>query len=163
MKIETDNAEIYTGVRHGKSLGAPIGLILPNKDFKNWKTKMSSEVANEEIKKITLSRPGHADLAGVQKFDFDDIRNVLERSSARETAMRVALASVCRKLLKDLGIEGLCHISNFPNNDYYFFDEISKSLVGRNSGQGYFLGNSVSVKIKNVEVSSHRIDLEITK
>ena len=65
--------------------------------------------------------------------------------------------------LKDLGIEGLCHISNFPNNDYYFFDEISKSLVGRNSGQGYFLGNSVSVKIKNVEVSSHRIDLEITK
>jgi len=65
--------------------------------------------------------------------------------------------------LKDLGIEGLCHISNLPNNDYYFFDENSKSLVGRNSGQGYLLGSSISVKIKSVEVSSHRIDLEITK
>ena len=105
MKIEKDYAEIYTGVRHGKSLGSPIGLILPNKDFENWIKKMSSESVNEKITKVTLPRPGHADLAGVQKFDFDDIRNVLERSSARETAMRVALASVCRKLLKDLGIE----------------------------------------------------------
>jgi chorismate synthase len=105
MKIETDRAEIYTGVRHGKTLGSPIGLILPNKDFKNWTIKMSSETVAEEIKKVTLPRPGHADLAGVQKFDFDDIRNVLERSSARETAMRVALASICRKLLKDVGIE----------------------------------------------------------
>ena len=94
MKIETDRAEIYTGVRHGKTLGSPIGLILPNKDFKNWTTKMSSHPVEEKIKKITLPRPGHADLAGVQKFDFDDVRNVLERSSARETAMRVALASV---------------------------------------------------------------------
>ncbi len=105
MKIEKDHAEIYTGVRHGKSLGSPIGLILPNIDFENWTTKMSSKPVEEEVKKVTLPRPGHADLAGVQKFDFDDIRNVLERSSARETAMRVALASVCRKLLKETGIE----------------------------------------------------------
>ncbi len=105
MKIEKDCAEIYTGVRHGKSLGSPIGLIIPNKDFENWTTKMSSKPVEEEIKKVTLPRPGHADLAGVQKFDFDDIRNVLERSSARETAMRVALASICRKLLKETGIE----------------------------------------------------------
>jgi len=105
MKIEKDHAEIYTGIRHGKSLGSPIGMILPNKDFKNWTTKMSSKPVDEEITKITLPRPGHADLAGVQKFDFDDVRNVLERSSARETAMRVALASVCRKLLNDLEIE----------------------------------------------------------
>ena len=105
MKIEKDHAEIYTGVRHGKSLGSPIGLILPNKDFENWTKKMSSAPVDEKITKVTLPRPGHADLAGVQKFDFDDIRNVLERSSARETAMRVALASVCRKLLKEIGIE----------------------------------------------------------
>ena len=105
MKIETDHAEIYTGVRHGKSLGSPIGLILPNKDFENWIKKMSSKPVDEETTKVTLPRPGHADLAGVQKFNFDDIRNVLERSSARETAMRVALASVCRKLLKEIGIE----------------------------------------------------------
>ena len=105
MKIEKDRAEIYTGVRHGVTLGSPIGLILPNKDWVNWIKKMSSEPVDEEIKKVTLPRPGHADLAGVQKFDFDDIRNVLERSSARETAMRVALASICRKLLREVGIE----------------------------------------------------------
>ena len=105
MKIEKDYAEIYSGIRHGKSLGGPIGLIIPNKDWVNWTKKMSSEPIEEEIKRVTLPRPGHADLAGVQKFDFEDIRNVLERSSARETAMRVALASICRKLLKDVGIE----------------------------------------------------------
>ncbi len=105
MKIEKDHAEIYCGVRHGKTLGSPVGLILPNKDWENWTTKMSSEPVDEEIKKVTLPRPGHADLAGVQKFEFDDIRNVLERSSARETAMRVGLASICKKLLKEFGIE----------------------------------------------------------
>ena len=105
MKIETDFAELYTGVRHGKSLGSPIGLILQNKDWENWIQKMSAEPVEDKIRKVTLPRPGHADLTGVQKFDFDDIRNVLERSSARETAIRVALASVCRKLLKEVGIE----------------------------------------------------------
>ena len=105
MKIEKDRAEIYTGVRHGISLGSPIGLVLPNKDWENWTKKMASVPVDEEIKKVTLPRPGHADLSGVQKFDFDDIRNVLERSSARETAMRVALASICRKLLIEIGIE----------------------------------------------------------
>ena len=105
MKIEKDHAEIYTGIRHGKSLGSPIGLILPNKDWKNWTVKMSVEPVDEKIKKVTLPRPGHADLAGIQKYDSDDIRNILERSSARETAMRVALASICRKLLREVGIE----------------------------------------------------------
>ncbi len=95
MKIEKDHAEIYSGIRHGKSLGSPIGLILPNKDWKNWTVKMSVEPVDEKIKKVTLPRPGHADLAGIQKYDSDDIRNILERSSARETAMRVALASIC--------------------------------------------------------------------
>ena len=105
MKIEQDHAEIYTGIRHGRSIGAPIGLIIPNKDFENWTEKMSTEPVDKQIKKITLPRPGHADLSGVQKYDFDDIRNILERSSARETTMRVALASICRKLLKEVNIE----------------------------------------------------------
>ncbi len=105
MKIEKDRAEIYCGVRHGKTLGSPIGLILPNKDWANWKRKMSPEPVEREIVRVTLPRPGHADLAGLHKFDFDDIRDVLERASARETAMRVALASTCRKLLKEVGIE----------------------------------------------------------
>jgi len=100
MKIETDRAEIYAGVRFGKTLGSPIALLLPNRDWENWQEKMSIEPeVGKEIKPVTLPRPGHADLAGVEKFDFDDIRNVLERSSARETAMRVALCSICRKLL----------------------------------------------------------------
>ncbi len=105
MKIEKDHAEIWCGVRHGESLGAPVGLIVRNKDWENWTKKMSVSPVDDEIRKVTLPRPGHADLAGVQKYGFDDIRNVLERSSARETTMRVALGSVCRKLLEDVGIE----------------------------------------------------------
>ena len=105
MKIEKDIAEIYSGVRLGKTLGSPIGLILPNKDWENWKKRMPINSIDYDLKKITLPRPGHADLAGVQKYNFDDIRNVIERSSARETAMRVALGSICKKFLKELGIE----------------------------------------------------------
>ena len=105
MKIEKDHAEIWCGVRHGKTLGAPVGLIIRNKDWENWTTKMSVEPVDAQIRKVTLPRPGHADLAGIQKYEFDDIRNVLERSSARETTMRVGLGSVCRKLLEEVGIE----------------------------------------------------------
>ena len=105
MKIEKDHAEIWCGIRHGKTLGAPVGLIIRNKDWENWTTKMSVEPVDAQIRKVTLPRPGHADLAGIQKYEFDDIRNVLERSSARETTMRVGLGSVCRKLLEEVGIE----------------------------------------------------------
>ena len=105
MKIETDRAEIWCGVRHGKTLGSPVGLLIHNKDWENWTKKMSVEPIDDHINKVTLPRPGHADLAGIQKYGFDDIRNVLERSSARETSMRVALGSVCRKLLVEVGIE----------------------------------------------------------
>jgi len=105
MKIEKDHAEIWCGVRHGKTLGAPVGLIIRNKDWDNWTRKMSVDPVDGQIQKVTLPRPGHADLAGVQKYEFDDIRNVLERSSARETTMRVGLGSVCRKLLEEVDIE----------------------------------------------------------
>ena len=105
MKIESDYAEIWSGIRHGKTIGAPVGLIIKNKDWKNWTKKMSINPVEGDIRKVTLPRPGHADLAGVQKYGFDDIRNVLERSSARETAMRVALGSICRKLLEDVDTE----------------------------------------------------------
>jgi len=104
MKIESDHAEIWSGIRHGKTIGAPVGIIIRNKDWENWTTKMSITPVEEDIRKVTLPRPGHADLAGVQKYGFDDIRNVIERSSARETTMRVALGSVCRKLLDTVGI-----------------------------------------------------------
>ena len=104
MKIEKDQAQIFGGVRHGKTLGSPLGILIDNLDWENWTKKMSVEPVNEKIKPVTLPRPGHADLAGVHKYEFDDIRNVLERSSARETTMRVALGSVCRKVLEDIGI-----------------------------------------------------------
>lgn len=105
MKIETDRAEIYSGVRYGRTLGSPIGLILPNKDHENWSREMAIELSDEPAEKVTLPRPGHADLAGAMKFGFDDLRNVIERSSARETAMRVGLGAICRKLLQEVGIE----------------------------------------------------------
>ena len=104
MKIESDFAQIYCGVRHGITIGAPIGLIIENKDFQNWEDAMSVH-KNNYNRKITLPRPGHADLAGVLKYGFDDIRNVIERSSARETAMRVAIGAICRKLLSELSID----------------------------------------------------------
>ena len=79
MKIESDKAEIYSGVRLGKTIGAPIGLIIENLDYKNWVSKMPIDKSNKKIKEITLPRPGHAALAGVEKFCFSDIRNVIER------------------------------------------------------------------------------------
>ena len=105
MKIETDKAVILSGVRHGKTLGSPIAIMIDNKDHKNWLNQMSVEPVNKTTKKITLPRPGHADLPGIKKYDFDDIRNVIERSSARETAMRVALGAICKKFLEDANIK----------------------------------------------------------
>jgi len=105
MKIEKDHGEIWSGVRHGKTLGSPVGILVENKDWKNWTKKMSIEPVKESTKRVTLPRPGHADLAGIQKYGANDIRNILERSSARETTMRVALGSVCRKFIEEFGIE----------------------------------------------------------
>ena len=113
-KIEQDRVHIYSGVRFSQTLGSPIALRLNNaayrKDRAGWPEKMAVEGSGEGIEKITLPRPGHADLAGVQKYGFDDIRPVIDRSSARETAMRVACCSVARRLLRELGIEVGSHV-----------------------------------------------------
>ena len=109
MKIEKDSVKIYCGIRNGKTIGAPIGLIIPNLDWKNWNNIMNVEKHQKSGKTITLPRPGHADLAGIMKYQFDDIRNVIERSSARETTMRVALGTICRKFLEELDI----HIASY--------------------------------------------------
>lgn len=104
MRIESDEVEIISGVRFGKTLGSPIALMIKNKDWENWKSKMSIEEIDDVIEKITVPRPGHADLAGYFKYGFDDIRDVIERASARETAIRVACCSIARKLLEEMGI-----------------------------------------------------------
>ena len=106
MNIEKDKVEILSGIRFGKTLASPIALIIKNLDWVNWTRVMSiKEIPGKgEISPLTSPRPGHADLSGIVKYNFKDIRNVLERASARETAARVAVGSVCRKLLKELGI-----------------------------------------------------------
>ena len=104
MKIEKDHAEIFSGVRHAVTLGSPISLLIKNFDWVNWEDRMATGKPKKEHRKVSMPRPGHADLAGVMKYGLDDIRNVLERSSARETAMRVAIGAVCRKLLEEVGI-----------------------------------------------------------
>ena len=121
MEIEKDMAEIYCGVRLGLTIGAPIGLIIKNLDWANWKEIMPINTSTTAPKKITLPRPGHADLAGIMKHDFDDIRNVIERSSARETAMRVGLGTICRKLLEECNI----HIASYVTEIHNIIDTTS--------------------------------------
>ncbi len=114
MRIEKDRAKILSGVRFGKTIGSPISLLVENLDWKNWQEKMAVTVAQsarlDEIPKVEIPRPGHADLAGAIKYGFDDIRNVLERASARETTMRVALGSITRKFLEDFGVVIASHV-----------------------------------------------------
>lgn len=104
QKIEKDEIEFLGGVRHGYTLGSPIAMLVRNRDYANWEARMTPDPPEEPPKKVTLPRPGHADLAGMRKYAFDDLRNVLERSSARETTARVAAGGVARKLLKEFGI-----------------------------------------------------------
>ena len=109
MLIEQDRAKIISGVRHGQTLGSPIGMTLENKDWANWEEAMAvdpldSPAQSPRTRRITRIRPGHADLPGAMKYGFDDVRNVLERSSARETAGRVAAGAIAIKLLEEFGI-----------------------------------------------------------
>ncbi|MBA4321057.1 MAG: chorismate synthase [Flavobacterium sp.] len=105
MKIETDTAEIISGVRFAKTSGAPISIIIRNRDWDNWQGLMDVNENKIKHEKISIPRPGHADLAGVSKYNLDDIRNSIERSSARETASRVASGAVAKKFLSQFGIE----------------------------------------------------------
>ncbi|MBH77939.1 MAG: chorismate synthase [Dehalococcoidia bacterium] len=109
MKIEKDRAEITSGVRHGLTLGSPIALWITNRDWVNWTEKMAVEPVDVDIERVTRLRPGHADLPGAIKYGFDDVRNVLERASARETAARVAVAGVAKRLLGEFGVSFQSH------------------------------------------------------
>src|SRR5918994_4234372 len=117
MQIETDRAEILAGVRHGTTTGAPIALLIRNRDWVNWQQTMHVEAERPEdatgARKadVTRPRPGHADLAGAIKYGHDDIRNVLERASARETAARVAAGSLARQLLGRFNVHLVSHVS----------------------------------------------------
>ena len=116
MKIESDQVEITSGVRHGLTMGGPITLNVTNLDHQKWLEIMSAADVDEKkkgLRKITKPRPGHADLVGGMKYRFDDLRNSLERSSARETTMRVAVGAVAKRLLEEIGVEVASHIVTF--------------------------------------------------
>src|SRR5580765_2630631 len=118
MAIESDRAEPLSGVRHGLTTGAPIALMIPNKDWENWQRTMHVEpeppegATGQERPAVTRPRPGHADLAGVVKYGLDDIRNVLERPSARETASLVAVGAIARHVLQLVGTEIVSHVTS---------------------------------------------------
>lgn len=113
MKIETDQVEIVAGVRHSRTIGSPVAMIIRNRDWKNWTEALpveDAEGSEGRRKPVTRPRPGHADLAGVIKYDFKDARYILERASARETTARVAVGAVAKALLGEFGIEVLSHV-----------------------------------------------------
>ena len=112
MKIERDTARILSGVRHGTTIGSPISMLLENKDWKNWQDSLPvGEGDSAKHKRVASPRPGHADLAGALKYDFPEARYILERASARESAARVAMGSMAKLFLKELGIEVLSHVT----------------------------------------------------
>ena len=110
MKIETDKAEMTGGVRHGRTLGGPVALRVANRDYANWEERMNPWPVEAEVPEVHLPRPGHADLVGTWKYGLSDVRDILERASARETAARVAGGAVCRAFLAALGVEVRSHV-----------------------------------------------------
>jgi chorismate synthase len=132
MKIEKDKVIFRSGVRHGLTLGSPITLEIENRDWQNWQVKMSTTPVDEPVEAVTLVRPGHADFAGVLKYGHEDIRNVIERSSARETAARVAVGAVCQTFLRQFGVEIHSHV-------------LSIGPVGDRDASSSAIGNSFSV------------------
>ncbi|WP_248621713.1 chorismate synthase [Enterococcus cecorum] len=177
MLIEKDQVRITSGVRHGKTLGSPVTLVVENKDWKNWTTVMSvSEVEEKEryLRRVAKPRPGHADLVGGMKYRHRDLRNVLERSSARETTMRVAIGAVCKKLLSLLDITVAGHVvklggisvnpENYPSvaeikaisekSELRVIDpsveQAMKDLIDQTKKNGDTIGGIVEVQLDNV-------------
>ncbi|MGX7306360.1 chorismate synthase [Enterococcus durans] len=177
MKIEKDQVQLTSGIRHGKTFGSPITMIVENRDWKNWQTVMSVEPVSEkdeQLRRVAKPRPGHADLVGGMKYQHRDLRNVLERSSARETTMRVAIGALSKQLLAALDIEIASHvavlggikaevpmtlsvaeikektaISEVNMVDLTIEDQV-KTLIDETKKAGDTLGGIVEVRVENV-------------
>lgn len=167
MAFEKDKAIIKSGVRFSKTTGAPIALSMVNrafeKDKSNWPKVMAKDGERGDVERITLPRPGHADLVGLQKYKFDDIRPVIERSSARETAMRVACCSVARLFLKELGIEIGGHVVRIGAIGYNSWEdvrEITHNLTEKGAESIYLNADESDVRCLNDELS-HQMREEI--
>lgn len=138
MKIESDQVEITSGVRHGLTMGGPITLNVTNLDHQKWLEIMSVADVDQKkkgLRKITKPRPGHADLVGGMKYRFDDLRNSLERSSARETTMRVAVGAVAKRLLEEIGVEVASHIVTFGGIDIDVPDQLTVAEIKERAAQ----------------------------
>ena len=138
MKIESDKVEITSGVRHGRTMGGPITLNVTNLDHQKWLDIMNvADVEDKKkgLRKITKPRPGHADLVGGMKYRFDDLRNSLERSSARETTMRVAMGAVAKRLLEEIGVEVASHIVTFGGIDIEVPENLTVSEIKKRARQ----------------------------
>lgn len=138
MKIESDKVEITSGVRHGRTMGGPITLNVTNLDYQKWLDIMNvADVEDKKkgLRKITKPRPGHADLVGGMKYRFDDLRNSLERSSARETTMRVAVGAVAKRLLEEIGVEVASHIVTFGGIDIEVPENLTVSEIKKRARQ----------------------------
>ncbi|GHO54002.1 chorismate synthase [Ktedonobacter robiniae] len=118
MKIEKDEIRFLSGVRHGKTLGSPITMQIENRDWVNWEERMNAAPVEAEMETVTRVRPGHADFTGAIKYGQDDVRNIIERSSSRETASRVAIGGLCRQFLAQFGIEIHSHVLSVVNIGY---------------------------------------------
>ncbi|QRR97766.1 chorismate synthase [Streptococcus anginosus] len=132
MKIESDKVEITSGVRHGRTIGGPLTLNVTNLDHQKWLDIMNVadvEDKKKELRKITKPRPGHADLVGGMKYRFNDLRNSLERSSARETTMRVAVGAVAKRLLEEIGVEVASHVVTFGGIDIEIPENLTISEI----------------------------------
>lgn len=173
MKIEQDKINILGGVRGKLTLGGPISIEIKNKDYENWISYMNPmEDVDNDTRKVNNVRPGHADLVGCLKYDFDDARNVLERSSARETASRVAVGAICKQILKKFDIDFTSHviqIGSVRNLETYTFDYIKNNVdeskvrcanknleekiieeINKVKSEGDTLGGVIEVRVKNV-------------
>src|SRR5215216_1421134 len=131
MKIEKDRADVVAGVRHGRTLGSPVAMWVVNRDYQNWEERMNPWPVDADVPEVHLPRPGHADLAGAWKFGFGDVRNVLERASARETAARVAGGALAKAFLRAVGVEVVSHVTQIgsvraPEPDGLAFEDFGQ-------------------------------------
>jgi len=153
MKIESDSVQILSGIRFGKTIGSPISFLIENKDWVNWQEIMNAEKKSFSQNKISVPRPGHADLVGTTKYNFDDSRNSIERSSARETAARVAAGTVARKFLEGFGIfvgSFVESIGGIYSDTDYFVQLLNNKSLTKKSGQDISINaDKSSVRVLN--------------
>ncbi len=150
MKIESDTVEIMSGVRFGKTLGSPVTLVIKNNDFENWQKVMSADPKNiTSDKAFTTFRPGHADYAGSVKYNQKDLRNILERSSARKTAIEVAVGAVAKLFLKQFGITGSSKVLQIGNGKT---EEEFRAEIDKAKAAGDTLGGKIEVVYENLPV-----------